>query len=130
MLRVIKSRRLRWAGHVARMEGRSAFIILIDSPAGKRPSERPRRRWEDNIRMDLKEIGIDTRNWVDSAQDWDYWRALVNAALYLSKLANWLVVLCLIKVRHNQQTICHLNQHLALSYSEDNPGLHSSYIKN
>ena len=60
--RVIKSRRLRWAGHVARMEeGRSAFNILTGKPTGKRPFGRPRRRWEDNIRMELKEIGINTR---------------------------------------------------------------------
>ena len=79
---MIKSRRLRWAGHVARMEeGRSAFKILTGTAAGKRPLVRPRRRREDNIRMDLKEIGINTRNWVDSAQDWGYWRTLVNAAL-------------------------------------------------
>ena len=70
---MIRSRRLRWAGHVARMEeSRSAFKILIGKPAGKRPLGRPRRRWEDNIRRDLKEIGIDTRHWVDSAQDRDY----------------------------------------------------------
>ena len=50
---------------------------------GKRPLGRPRRRWEYNIRMDLKDIGINTRNWVDSAQDMDYWRVLVNAALKL-----------------------------------------------
>ena len=81
---VIKSRRLRWAGHVARMEeGRSAFKILIGKPTGKRSLGRPRRRWEDNIRLDLEEIGINTRSWVDSAQDRDYWRALVNAALNL-----------------------------------------------
>ena len=57
---MIKSRRLRWAGHVARMggEGRSAFKILTGKPSGKRPLERPRRRWEDNIRMDHEEIGI------------------------------------------------------------------------
>ena len=84
IVRVIKSRRLRWAGHVARMEeGRSAFELLTGTPAGKRPSGRPRRRWEDNIRMDLKEIGIITRNWVDSDQDRDYWRALVNAEFNL-----------------------------------------------
>ena len=60
---MIKSRRLRWAGHVARMEeGRSAFKILTGTPAGKSPLGRPRHRWEDNIRMDLKEIGIITRN--------------------------------------------------------------------
>ena len=64
-------------------EGRSAFKILLFKPAGKRPVGRSRRRWGDNIRMDLKEIGIDTRNWVDSGQDRDYWRALVNAALKL-----------------------------------------------
>ena len=70
---MIKSRRLRWARHVARMkEGRSAFKILT----GKRPLGRPRRRWDDNIRMDLEEIGI-------NAQDRKYWRALVNAALNL-----------------------------------------------
>jgi hypothetical protein len=53
-------------------EGRSAFKILTGTPAGKRPLGRPRRRWEGNIRMDFKEIGISTRNWVDSAQDRDY----------------------------------------------------------
>ena len=64
-------------------EGRSAFKILTGKPTGKRPLGRPRGRWEDNIRMDLEEIGINAGNWVDSAQDRDYWRALVNAALYL-----------------------------------------------
>ena len=84
IVRVIKSRRLRWVGHVARMEeGRSAFKILTGKPIGKRPLGKPRRRWEDNIRMDLEEIGINAGNWVDSAQDRDYWRTLVNAALNL-----------------------------------------------
>ena len=84
IVRVIKSTRLRWAGHVARMEeGRSAFKILTGKPTGKRPLGRPRRRWEDNIRMDLEEIGINAGNWVDSAQDRFYWRAFVNAALNL-----------------------------------------------
>ena len=70
---VIKSRRLRWAGHVARMEeGRSAFKILTDKPTGKRPLGRSRRRWEDNIRMDVEELCINAGNWVDSAQDRDY----------------------------------------------------------
>ena len=69
---MIKSRRLRWAGHVARMEeGRSAFKILTGKPTGKRPLARPRSRREDNIRMDLEEIGINAGNWVDSAQDRD-----------------------------------------------------------
>ena len=77
---MIKSRRLRWTGHVSRMEeGRSAF----SKPTGKRLLGRPRPRWEDSIRMDLKELGINTRNWVDSAQDRDYWRDLVNATLNL-----------------------------------------------
>ena len=63
IVKVIKSRRLRWAGHVARMEeGKSAFKILTGKPTGKRPLGRPRHRWEDNIRMDLKEIGINMRN--------------------------------------------------------------------
>ena len=82
--KVIKSRRLRWVGHVARMEeGRTAFKLLTGKPTGKRPLGRLRRRWEDNIRMDLEEIGINAGNWVDSVQDRDYWRALVNAALNL-----------------------------------------------
>ena len=75
---MIKSRRLIWTVHVAEMrEDRSAFKILKSKPTGKIPLGRPRRRWEDNIRMDLEE------NWVDSAQVRDYCRALVNAALNL-----------------------------------------------
>ena len=62
-------------------EGRSDFKILTGKPTGKIPLGRPRRIWEDNIRMDLEEIGISADNWVDSAQDGNYWRALVNAAL-------------------------------------------------
>ena len=70
---MIKPRRLRWAGHVARMEeSRSAFKMLTSKPTGRTPLGRPRRRWEDNIRMDLEEIGINAGNWVDSAQDRDY----------------------------------------------------------
>ena len=61
----------------------SAFKILTGKSTGKRPLERPRCRWEDNIRMDLEEIGINAGNWVDAAQDRNYWRALVNAALNL-----------------------------------------------
>ena len=73
IVRVIKSRRLRWAGHVARMkEGRSAFKILTGKDTGKRPLGRPRCRREDNIRLDLEEIGKNAGNWVDSAQDRDY----------------------------------------------------------
>ena len=84
IVRVIKSRRLRWAWHVARMEeGRTAFKLLTGTHAGKRPLGRPRRRWEDNIRMDVKETGINAGNWVDLTQDRYYWRALVSAALNL-----------------------------------------------
>ena len=82
---MIKSNRLRWAGYVARMEdGRSTFKILIGTPTGKRSLGRSRHRWEDNIRMDLEEIGINAGNWVDSAQDRNYWRALVNVNLRVS----------------------------------------------
>ena len=62
-------------------EGRSAFKILTGKPTGKKPLGRPRCRWEDNIRIDLEEIGVNAGNWVDSAQVRNYWRALVNAAL-------------------------------------------------
>jgi hypothetical protein len=73
IIRVVKPRRLRWTGHVARIEkGRSAFKILTGKPKGKRPLGRPRGKWEDYIRMDHIDIGINTRNWVDSAQDRDY----------------------------------------------------------
>ena len=72
IIRLIKSRRLKWAGHIAKTEqGRSAFRILTGTSTEKRPLGRHRPRWEDNIRMDLKEIGINTRNWVDSVQDKD-----------------------------------------------------------
>ena len=81
---VIKYRRLRWAGHVTRMEEcRRAFKILTGKLTGNRSLRRPIHGWEDNIRMDLEEIGINAGNWVDSAQDKNYWRALVNAVLNL-----------------------------------------------
>ena len=71
-----------WAEHVARMEeGRRAFKMLTGKHTGKKPLGRPRPRWEDNIRIDLEEVGINAGNWVDSAQDRDYWRTLVNAGL-------------------------------------------------
>ena len=73
IVRVIKSRRLTWAVHVARMEeGRSAFKILTGKPTAKRPLGRPSRRWENNIRIDLEEIRVNAGNWVDSAQDRHY----------------------------------------------------------
>ena len=81
---MIKSRRLRWAGHVVRMqENRSRRTSKIFTGKPSRKRRRARRKWENNIRMDLKDIGIVKRNWIDSAQDMDYWRTLVNAALDL-----------------------------------------------
>ena len=79
-VRVIKSRRMRWAGHVARMwEGRGVYKVLVGKPEGKRPLGRPRRRWEDNIRMDLQEVGLGYEDWIGLVQDRDRWRALVSA---------------------------------------------------
>jgi hypothetical protein len=84
IVRVIKSMRMRWAGHVARMgEGRGVYRVLVRRPEGKRPLGRPRRRWEDNIKMDLKEIGIDGANWIQLAQDRVQWRAFVNTVMNL-----------------------------------------------
>ena len=82
IVRVIKSRRLRWAGRLTRtVEGRGSFKILTGKSTGNRPLGESRRRWEDVIRMDFKEIGINTRNRLNSCQDRSYWRALVNATL-------------------------------------------------
>jgi hypothetical protein len=79
-VRVIKSRRLRWAGHVARMgEGRGVYSGLVGKPEGTRPLGRPRRRWEDNVRMDLQEVGCGRDEWIGLAQDRERWRALVSA---------------------------------------------------
>jgi hypothetical protein len=70
IFRVIKSRSLRWAGHVARMvEGRGVYRVLVGKLEGKSPLRRPRRRWEDNIKMDCREIGDDMANWMQLAQD-------------------------------------------------------------
>ena len=80
IVRVIKSRRMRWAGHVARMvEGRGVYRVLVGKPEGKRPLGRPRRRWEDNIRVDLQEVGLGYEDWIGLAQDRDRWRTLVSA---------------------------------------------------
>jgi hypothetical protein len=82
IVRVIKARRMRWAGHVARMgEGRGAYRVLVGRPEGKRPLGRPRRRWEDNIKMDLGEIGTDGANWIRLAQVRVQWRAFVNTVM-------------------------------------------------
>jgi hypothetical protein len=84
IIRVIKSRRMRWAGRVACMdEGRGAYRILVGRPEGRRPLGRPRHRWEDNIKMDLQEVGWGGMDWIDVAQDRDRWRALVNVVMNL-----------------------------------------------
>ena len=82
ILRVIKSRRMRWAGHMARMGGRrGVHKVLVGKPEGKRPLGRPRRRWEDNIKMDLEEVGSGCGDWMGLAQDRDRWRALVGTVM-------------------------------------------------
>ena len=82
IVRVIKSRRMRWAGHVARTgEERGVYMILVGKPEGKRPLGRPRRRWVDNIRMDLQEVGCGYMDWIGLAQDRDSWRTLVSAVM-------------------------------------------------
>ena len=80
----IKSRRMRWVGHVARMgEGRGVYRVLLEKPEGKRPLGRPRRRWVDNIRMDFQEVGCGYVDWIGLAQDRDRWRTLVSAVMSL-----------------------------------------------
>jgi hypothetical protein len=84
IIRIIKSGRMRWAGHVARMrEKRNAYRLLVGKPEGKRPLGRPRRRWVDNIRMDLVEVGWGDVDWIGLAQDRNRRRALVNSVLNL-----------------------------------------------
>jgi hypothetical protein len=78
---MVKSKRMRWAGHVALMgEGRGVHRVLVGKPEEKRPLGRPRRRWEDNIKMDLQEVG-GGGDWMELAQDRDRWRALVNTVM-------------------------------------------------
>ena len=73
---------MRWEEHVARMvEGRGVYRIFVGKPEGRRPLERPRHRWEDNIKMDLQEVGCGDMDWIVLAQDWDRWRAVVNALM-------------------------------------------------
>jgi hypothetical protein len=82
VIRMIKSKRMRWAEYVARMtETRNACRILVGKPEGRRPLGSPRRRWVDNIKIDLREIGWDGMDWIDLAQDRDQWRALVNTVM-------------------------------------------------
>ena len=84
IVRVIKSRRMRWAGHVARMgEERGVYGILVGKPEGRRPPGRPRPRWVDNIMMDLQEVGCGYMVWIGLVQDRDGWRTLVSAVMNL-----------------------------------------------
>ena len=79
IVRVVKSRRMRWAGHMSRMgEDRGVHRVLVGKPEGNRPLGRPRRRWEDNIKMDLQEVGGGRGDWMELAQDRDGWRALLG----------------------------------------------------
>ena len=81
IVRVVKSR-MKWAGNVALMgQGRGVYRVLVGKPEGKRPLGRPRRRWEDNIKMDLQEVGGGYGDWMELAQDRDRWRALVNTVM-------------------------------------------------
>ena len=83
-MRVIKSRRMNLAGHVARMGGDSGvYRVLVGKAEGKIPLGRPRRRWVDNIRMDLQEVGCGYMDWIGLAQDRDRWRTLVSAVMNL-----------------------------------------------
>jgi len=84
IVRVIKSRRMRWAGHVARMgEERVVYRVLVGKPERRRPLGRPRRRWVDNIRMDLQQVGCGYMDWIGLAQDRDGWRRLVSSVMNL-----------------------------------------------
>ena len=83
-MRVIKSRRMRWAGHVARMGvERAVKRVLLGKPEGRRPLGRPRRRWVDSIRIALQEVVYQYMDWIDLAQDRDRWRTLVSAVMNL-----------------------------------------------
>jgi hypothetical protein len=82
IVRVIQSRRMRWAGHVARKgEGKGVYRVLVGRPKGKRPLGRHRCRWEDNVKLDLREIGLDGANWIHLAQDRVQWRVCVNTVM-------------------------------------------------
>jgi hypothetical protein len=80
--RVIKSRRMRWAGHVTRMGvKRGVYRVLVGKPGGKRLLGRPRRRWDDNIKMNLQKVGCGGTEWIELAQDRDGWRALATVLI-------------------------------------------------
>jgi hypothetical protein len=83
IVKVSKSRRMRWAGHVARMEGRGIYWVIVGRSEVKRPLGRSRHRWEDNVKTDLREIGIEGAKWIQLAQDRVQWRAFVNRVISL-----------------------------------------------
>jgi hypothetical protein len=84
IIRILKARKMRRAGHVARMgEKRNAYSVFVGKPEGRKPLGRPRRRWLDNIRVDLVEVGWGDVDWIGLAQGRDRWRALVNSVLNL-----------------------------------------------
>jgi hypothetical protein len=81
---MIKSRRMRWAGHVMHVgDGRGMYRVLVGKPEGKRPLGRPRYRWEDNIQMDLQEVGCGGMEWIELAEDRDRWQVLVTVIMNL-----------------------------------------------
>jgi hypothetical protein len=87
IIRIVKSRRMGWAGHVTRMgEKRNAYRLIVGKPEGKRQLGRPRRRWVDNIRMDLEEVGWGDVDWIGLAQNRNRWRAFVNSVLNIRVL--------------------------------------------
>jgi hypothetical protein len=82
IIRILKSRRMRWAGHISRIgEKRNVYRLLVGKPEGKRPLGRPRRRWIDNIKTDPLEVGVNVVDWIGLAQDMYRWRALVNSVM-------------------------------------------------
>jgi len=109
IVRVVKSRRMRWAGHVARMgEGRGVHRVLVGKPEGKRPLGRPRRRWEDNIKMNLQEVGGGCEDWMELAQNRDRWRKLVSTVMNIRvpkmRGISWLAAE---PVRFSRRTLLH-----------------------
>ena len=84
IIRVMKARRVKWAGHVARTgDSRGVYRVLVGKPEGKRPNGRSKRNWEDNIKMDLHEVGCGGMDWIELTEDSDSWRAVVNAVMNL-----------------------------------------------
>ncbi|KAJ4434738.1 hypothetical protein ANN_23306 [Periplaneta americana] len=144
IIRNIKSRRLRWAVPVARMgESRNAYRVLVGRPEGKRPLGRPRRRWEDNVKMDLREVGYDGRDWINLAQDRDQWRAYVREAMNLRTILFIVrrVVLFNFKYTNNVELLLHVvtssgrrpqpktTRHIVLTTNSESSGTRKRRIK-